>query len=351
MAFKAGTQIFTNTGFKKVEDLSGNDQVLVRNFLGDAQFTQPFALKKKQYNGEIIQIGGKNWSFSVTPEHIVVYEKKNTRKFYYEPAKNIIVSQEIGIHRQFKYLQPEDYKKEAIKAKDEFGTRFITISPYDWYTLCAYVLVRGYLEPTTPRKYSLNIRIDKDKEAEELILLTDILDRIAIKYSVLPNRSLGTYFIRCNPKNGLAVRLANRLSSDKRKEMFLCDQMIYHANKELATKLIETIITATKRADTPRGDSYQFSSNNEELIDSLVTLGTLFGYGMYKQVMHRKGTDTGKGELRKDVFHLVINNLTKKYSPQFVKSEQYLGAVYEIDLFEGQVYVREGKNPVWVNPK
>ena len=54
MAFPADTKVLTNRGWKKIEDVGGHDRVLTRNFLGDAQFTKPFAIKKKSYSGEII---------------------------------------------------------------------------------------------------------------------------------------------------------------------------------------------------------------------------------------------------------------------------------------------------------
>ena len=38
MAFIEGTPIFTDSGFKNIEDIGGRDKVLVRNFLGDAEF-------------------------------------------------------------------------------------------------------------------------------------------------------------------------------------------------------------------------------------------------------------------------------------------------------------------------
>lgn len=354
MAFKAGTQILTDSGWKKVEDIAGKDKVLVRNFIGDAEFIQPFALKKGKYNGEIIKIGGKRWSFSVTPDHIIVYDRDTVPRgvnFVKKPAKELEIHPNNRIYRKFKYLAPEDYKKEAITAKDELGKRWITISPQDWYVLVGYVLTRGYLEPTTRRKYALNLRLNNDNLEKELNTLKDILDRIGVRYSVLPNRTTGTWFIRVNPQNGLATRLATRLGSDKRKEMFLPDVMIFNATRELAHTLIETIIDATKRPETARGDFYQFTTNNESLVKSLELLGSLWGYGMYSRVMARKGEDKGQGELKKDVYNLMISQETKTYAPTKIEKSDYEGYVYSIDLFEGQVYVREDKAPVWVNPK
>lgn len=129
MGFIEGTKVFTNSGFKNIEDISGRDKVLVRNFIGDAEFIQPFALKKKSYSGEIIKIGGSNWSFSVTPNHIIQLSDDNYDPPRNEliPAKQVEVNKHHRIHRKFRYLLPDDAPKEIIKIRDEFGTRHTTI--------------------------------------------------------------------------------------------------------------------------------------------------------------------------------------------------------------------------------
>lgn len=354
MAFIAGTQVFTNSGWKNIEDVAGLDKVLVRNFIGDAEFIQPFALKKRQYDGEIAKIGGKNWSLSLTPEHIVVYDRAKTSdapNFTYEEAEKIKPDQKNRIYRKFKYLPPEEYKKETITVQDEFGKRSVTVSNEDWFVLCGYVLCRGYLERVSPKKHVLYIHLNVDRYDYELSLLGDILDRIGVKWSMVPSYTDGRAMIRVGAKNTLASRLTTRLGSSKRKDMYLPDKMIYNSSKELATLLIETIIDATKRADTERGATYQFSTNNRKLAESLSLMGTLWGYGMRLSVYAKKGEDRGQGKLRRDVMALVIHNLTETYSPTRVSRLPYDGYVYSIELFDGQIYVRDGSIPVWVNPK
>lgn len=354
MAFIPDTQIFTDSGWKRVEDISGRDKVLVRNFIGEAEFIQPFALKKRQYDGEIIKIGGKNWSFSVTPEHMVVYDRETAggrSRFLYEKAEDIRTDKKNRIQRKFKYISPEDYKRESLMYKDTYGKRWVTISNYDWYVLVGYVLCRGYLEKASGRKRALNIYLDRQKEDQEVRLLGDILDRIGVEWSIIPSKTISKSFIRVSAKNSLARRLITRLGSYKRKEMFIPDEMIYTGSKELANILVETIIEASKRSDTPRGDVYQFSTNNEKLIRSLAMLGTVWGYGMTTTISSHKGRDYGQGPLKKDVIKLTIQNLAETYSVTKIQKKAFSGYVYSIDLFDGQVYVKEGSMPVWVNPK
>ena len=353
MAFIEGTKVLTNSGWKNIEDIAGQDKVLVRNFIGDAEFLQPFALKKKKYDGEIIKIGAKRWAFAVTPDHTVVYDRSMTvhgDHYVYEKAKDVKVDDRNRIQRKFRYLPQDDYKREAVVFHTPFGKRWVTISNEDWYVLVAFTLCRGYIEPTGKR-YALNLKLDREKSDDELLILADILDRIGVEWSLIPSHTTNTLYVRLTANSPIAKRLITRLGSKKRKEMFLPDKMIYNSSKELSVKFIETMIELSKKKSTERGISYQFTTNNEKLVESLKILGTLAGYGMNSKVMAKKGTDAGQGVLRKDVLNLVIANLSATYSPLFVKSEKYSGYVYEIDLFDGQVYVKEGTAPVWVNPR
>lgn len=355
MAFVKDTKIFTNSGWKNIQDIAGQDKVLVRNFVGDAEFIQPFALKRRKYDDEIIKIGAKNWNFSVTPEHIVVYDRDEEpvgKNFVYERADEVKVSAYNRIYRKFKFLPPEEYRRETIKIYDEdFGTRWVNVSNNDWYVLCAYVLQRGYLSKASSTRLALNFYLNNEKIEAEIAELGDILDRIGVQWSIIPSRTIGQHTIRVSAKNTLASRVKTRLGAQKRREMYLPDTMIYNCTKELADKFIDTLIELSKRPTTERGNSYQFTTNNDKLVDSLSLLCTLWGYGAYSTILAKKGQDTGRGALRKDVIKLTISNLAKTYSPTKIESYHYNDYVYSIDLFDGQVYVKQGTVPVWVNPK
>ena len=352
MAFIEGTPIFTDSGFKNIEDIGGRDKVLVRNFLGDAEFIQPFALKKSQYDGEILTIGARNWQFSTTPEHKVAYDRSadvSGRDFRYEPAKNLKIDKNNRIYRQFKYVPPEEFKRETIVIHSEFGRRWVTISEHDWYVLVGFVLCRGYFDKAGPRKKALTLYLDKDKREDEVVLLADILDRIGVEWSLIPSFTNDKWMIRVKTNNTLSDRLITRLGSSKRKDMYLPDKMVYRGSKTLSKALIDTMQSLTRKPDTE--GPYRFTTNNDKLIKSLVLLCTIWGFGAMVRVVAAKGTDVGRGELRKDVLQLEVTEVTATYSPKFIKKQNYSGKVYEIDLFDGQVYVKEGKMPVWVNPK
>lgn len=354
MAFIKGTKIFTDSAWKNIEDISGHDKVLVRNFIGDAEFIQPFALKKSKYAGEIVNIGAKNWNFSVTPDHVIVYDRDETpigAHFNTVSADEMTAHPNNRIYRKFKYLTPDDYKREKVSITDEFGKRWVMISNRDWFVLVGYTLCRGLLEKKKGGQYALQIFLDADKRIEEIKILSDILDRIGVVWSLIPSYTNDRWLIRVGGKNSLANKLANSLGSKKRKEMYLSDKIIYNTSKQDAQVLIETIINASKRAKTELGNEYQYVSSNEKLVDSLELLGTLSGYGMAKKLLFAAGTDTGITVVKNPVFSLAIRKPVKTYSPTYVNKTDYKGNVYKIDLFDGQVYVKNEGMPVWVNPK
>lgn len=348
MAFIKGTKIFTNEGWKQIEDISGNDKVLIRNFIGDAEFIQPFALKKRKYNGKITKIGARTWEITVTPDHKVVYERSGT--VIVAKASEVEVHPKNRIYRSFKYMPPEDYKPEHVKIDNVFGRHRVTISNQDFFVLMGYALCRGKIEKHKNHKAAIQIALDSDKRDEEIKLLSDILYRIGVEWSLIP-RENDKWLIRIGSKSSLATLLIARLGSKTRKKMFLPDKVIYNSSRQLAQTLIETIINASKKAETIINTEYQYVTSNEKLIDSLVLLGTLSGYGMSKKLVLKSGTDTGITVTKNNVYGLTIRKPVKTYSPTYIKNIDYDGYIYEIDIFDGQVYVKEDSAPVWVNPK
>lgn len=353
MAFIKGTNIYTNNGWKPIEDIAGYDKVLVRNFLGDAEFVQPFAIKKKKYKGEIVRIQGYKWAFNVTPDHIVVYDndyQARGNNFVQEKAKDIKASKNVRIYRKFRYMHSNEYRKEIIKIYKDQKTYYQTIDTEDWFTLVGYVLCRGYIRKASTYKKTLAIKIDKNRSDEEVQIIGGILNRIGLDWN-LTDFNEKTNLITISVKNTLTGKMIYRLGSYKRKEMKIPDAMIYNCNKELSTKLIDTIIDASKRSKDTNINPYRLTTTNDNLIASLEKLGILWGYNMCKTLAIKKGESKGLNKVTKDVYSLIIAKPRDTFSPTKITNTNYDGYVYEIDLFEGEVYTLEGSSPIWVSPK
>ena len=335
------TQVFTDSGWKPIQDVVGHTRVLVKNFAGDAEFIQPFALKKKQFSGDVYSLGAKDWSFTATGDHPVVYDIDGERKFRTRTLDEFSVTNHNKLYRKFRYMYHEEPKKEDIKIRDEFGTRSVTISPQDWYVLVAWVLMRGFIK-MGHGKPMLQFYLSKEFFLREEAILGDILDRIGVQYHVQYPLNKSPMLV-VSSKNTLARRLVTRLGSSTRKQMFLPDKMIYGSNKQLTKLFIETIIGIA--------GANKISTTNKALIDSLTLLGTLGGYSVGYQLNMKAGTVTNRAKTKNDSYILRISAPIALYSPTFKQKTTYSGYIYGLDLFDGYIYVKDRTSPVWITPK
>lgn len=345
--FVADTKVFTNSGWKKISDISGKDKVLVKNFIGDAEFIQPFALKKRQYDGEIVKFGSKDWNFSVTPEHNIVYFTKETP--HLSSAGDMKAKIHHKIHRKFKYMFSDTPNREYVHIYNEFGKSTVTISDRDWYTIVGFVLTRGFIYRGQKRPM-LWLFLEEANVEKEIALLGDIFDRIGLPWHVQHSEKTRPKFV-VSSKNTLAYRLRTRLGSYTRKDMSLPDRMIYQSSRELTKLLIDTIIDTSIKPDTKRTDHYQLVTTNIDLIEDLELMGTLGGYSLRHKLKNKVGEPAFMGEIKKNSYVLHISSPVSSYTISYVKKLDYSGYVYALDLFDGEIYVKEGLSPIWVKPK
>lgn len=351
MAFIDGVKLLTNSGWKEIDNISGRDMVLVRNFLGEAEFIQPFAIKKKLYNGKVLQFSARNWAFTVTPDHRIVYEKSSNSgiiHMYCDTASNFTINPQFRLYRNFRYIFSSEPKKETFMIDVGRKKRHVTISNYDWYKLVAYTLCRGFIK-TGYGKPMLMFLIDENKAEKELSEITGILERLGLSWHIQHSEKTRLR-ITVSSKNNLASKLARCLGSSRRKEMFLSDKILFNSTKELSKLLIESIIEIHSRG-TADNKTCQISTTNTKFLDSLGLLCTLSGYSSAVVLKSAAGAVSNKGVTKKNSYTIRIFNAPQSYMPTSITEIDYNGYVYELDLFEGQVYVKNGSIPVWLDPK
>src|SRR5215211_5492491 len=70
LCFDDSTEVLTDEGWKKFEDLNRTESVLTLNpESGDAEFQRPLAYQAYDYDGDLLHCEGKALSFAVTPDH------------------------------------------------------------------------------------------------------------------------------------------------------------------------------------------------------------------------------------------------------------------------------------------
>lgn len=348
--FTADTEVFTDTNWKKIGDISGKDKLLVRNFIDEASFIKPYSLRRQEYSGGVVELSGTRWAVNVTPDHVVPYsyEGRNGLKYRKRPA---LMVRGDGYHmasRKFRFVNDNDYTVENIEIIRDGVKHRTRINTEDWFRLCGYVICRGQLVKASPKRPILRIFLDKQKMDQEIILLGGILDRIGIPWSVIPQN--GSHYIRVGTRNGLSTRLHYRLGSMTRKEMFIPDKMI-QSSRHLVDILLDSIMEATTRIDTPKDRNFLLFTPNTNLIKSLDNLSTLWHMSFSANKRAEAGEVHGLYELQNDSYCVQIGKGTNNPKVRSVKPKEYSGTLYDIHLFDGQIYARTEGGGIWVNPK
>jgi hypothetical protein len=336
MAFTSETKIFTSNGWDYISNLRGHDRVLVRNFLGDAEFIQPFALKKRDYSGEIVTFGGKDWALSVTPDHKIVYNSQ-PNKIGQAPsnvtAKDVVPNHYGLMYRSFRYNQ-EIKKTEILRIKNFGATRSVSISIEDWYTIICYTMLFSYTQIRKRHRPTIQYIADEDK----LLKLTAIFDSIGLRWS-WNTKKVGAPQISLNQDSNLVSKLKLFTSSYRRRDMHWRDKAVYGASRGLIRHFIDTLIALDTKPIVERPGQFSFSTINEKFMKNLEILCLLGGYGF------TYGNEGWGLRAR------IITDPMKSWRVNFVEKKTYLGYIYELDLFEGLVYVTERSFPVWMSPK
>lgn len=355
MGFIAGTQVFTDTGFKPIEEVSGRDKVLVRNFIGYAEFIQPFYVKKKRYTGEIVNLSSRNFLLSVTPEHKILYDSNGSGelvKYKADRADEIIIDSNNRIQRHFKYRVYDPITKEMIRVGRKGKRKQMFIDAEDWYQLVAFTLVYAQIDKLPSGKYGTSYAMRFNLRGEELerdmAAICALLDKYSIGWSIYNNRSVIVSY-----KNNLANKLRLYLGSKSRKEMYLPHSMIFNSTRK-ATKLFLDTYTRGRIEDKTKRQSN--TAESKKLMESISVLAVLGGYNFYSVLNHKAGTLFHGRPIENDTYYMFINKGNKTEGITGISKEEIDGHVYSIGLLEGQVFVKSGRKEsrnmaVWVNPE
>lgn len=339
MAFIAETKVLSDTGWKKIEDIAGKDRILVRNFLGDAQFSKPFATRKRKYNGGVILGGSKHYSFEVTPQHEIIYTGRRDNQFRTN-AKDVPARRGNYLQHRSRYYPQNDFPQQFIRTGDLDNT----IEVVDWYKLVGYVLRKGRIDTQKDRLF---LSVDKDNPKKDMDLICGVLNNMGLEWTFVKPKT-----VVVSQKSNIANKLAIALGSRRRRYMYIPDRMLYNSTTEYATALIETFMRTSRKDGQGVKKTLQFSTSNTKLIKSMEILGLLSGYTVSSLLTKPAGYKVPKGVTKRDSYTVYIRKSVNEVSISTKEEKEYSGNVYEIDIFEGQVMTKvEGSLPIWMQPK
>ena len=101
------TEILTGEGWKKFEELKGDEEVATINRDGILEYQKIERMQKFRFNGEMIQIKGRNIDLVVTPAHLMYARNRYKDYFEFIPAEEIYGRYNYELKRDCIWLAPE----------------------------------------------------------------------------------------------------------------------------------------------------------------------------------------------------------------------------------------------------
>ena len=184
----AGTEIFTKSGWRNIEDIEFGDEVFTLNIQSDLLELQSVTNTiRKPYSDDMIHIYNSKIDMMVTKKHKVVlwdkYDKAYvlTAEELYEKIKN---NDPTISHSYIKY------SGKWIKKSDErfiFPGTDIKIKSIDWASFLGIFLAEGHCDGSMGGEKRILIDITRVKE-ENRHLIESLLSRLPFEYTISNNQ-------------------------------------------------------------------------------------------------------------------------------------------------------------------
>lgn len=101
------TEILTKEGWKKFEDLRGDEEVATLNKEGILEYQRIEKMQKFKFKGEMIHIKGRNIDLMVTPAHLMYVRNRYKKHFEFIPAEKIYGKYNYELKRDCIWLAPD----------------------------------------------------------------------------------------------------------------------------------------------------------------------------------------------------------------------------------------------------
>jgi hypothetical protein len=190
----AGTEIFTTSGWKNIEDVNVNDEIFTMN-VNTNKLEKQFVLNtiKKPYNDDMIHIyNNSTLDMMITKKHKVVLWDRNNKPY-------ILTGEEL-----YQKIQDNDsivshsyIKNSAVWAGDnsEYFTipnSNIRIKTKDWAAFLGLFIAEGHTSGSKGG-YQKNLVCITQKKEQTKKLVIDLLNKLPFKYTITDDRQFNIY--------------------------------------------------------------------------------------------------------------------------------------------------------------
>ena len=317
--YAADHELLTQSGWINIADyVNSNSTEAVATFnveTSEMEFQSPTGLIKKEFNGELVNLTGKNVDLLVTPTHQVLYHWNASGKYYKKNAIDITKSSEIPINGRIRSFIPDPFYKLLGFSFAE-GT----------------FVLREHTQNATDNKYD-GSRVQFHLKCErEINYLSNVLVELGYKFKLRPQKD-GTYYIV------VYSDLGNRICK------------YFDDKKEIPTSIFSSTISQMRSfldgylhgdgSSVGLNGQWRFSSISEKSIDILHTLIRLCGgrSGKSNRVIY----GNYENSQRQYLCSAFIDNEVHFSPIQQILKTEYSGYVYCVSVPNTNLFVRRGQ--------
>lgn len=324
--FDQNTEILTNLGFKKYDEIDNNSQVATFNpeDLCFSGFEKPEEIIKEDYNGDVYTYNQKDLSMVVTPNHRIFgkrisryTDRKMTDYSFFEP-----------ITKNSKKCRYGTYGESAFKIPTSANTNHKIANTENFWkgSLVGFFIGDGHL----PRDYEniINFHLKKKRKIDFLI---NILKNLNVDYKFKENRDK-TVTIKTNVDG---IFYPRDFYTDSREKTLLKNGSMDF--KDLGDiEYINGIYNGLINSDgSKKRNTYTYSTSSEILKNQLEIFFPLYGFGSVSV----RESDSGNYSLMiKTRKYALVNDSRKKEDRVMI--QKYNGKIHCVATTTGLIMAR-----------
>ena len=200
------TRLVTDNGIKDIDDVSYDDLVYTINTeTGEIELSKIDEIMKYSYNGDMIHFHGKRIDQFVTPNHNILFQTEQNKKFRYESADKIKNRERFSLPKGnwigsnndkiniSNFVDQGLFSNNCRKIQDEFDT-------CDFFYLLGLFIGDGYV---SSQKWDFSIKYCVPKFDKARHRLIETLNKMNLKFREYDNeihvasQALRTIFLEC----------------------------------------------------------------------------------------------------------------------------------------------------------
>jgi nucleoside-diphosphate-sugar epimerase len=332
--FDSETEVLTDSGWKKFENLLRTDLIASRNSNGFMEFVEIAEFQERQHKGDMYLCCHSAMDQCVTEDHAIFSTWSTTRgtnERYVPPFQRHIVGGTKWNRARMYFTSKADWEGKRLPSHLDLPSCKMSdgrslhsprsIKMEDWFDFVGWYLTEGS-SWATPRNFTVSIVQNPGKKAQHIVSL---IKRMGFKPYIN-----GRNIITSNKQLYEAVQNCNHGAANKRIPRWMLGS---------SKKLLHTLFRSMMEGDG-NATGNRYSTVSKGLADDFSELCLKLGFHAW--VGHEQGKGNG-------IYRVHISRrrqlCTKAHHRSII---QYDGKVYDVTLVRNHVMmVRRNGKPVW----